>query len=106
MGATAEAGGIGKGVGGYWWTSVPYLFHSEISAAGTKAFAVQGVALRLEGPGTGGAEAGRRFFCRFVFLHPAATAGRVLNEEVTMKEVAFFVQQADPDEHLEEDNPL
>ena len=46
------------------------------------------------------------YFCRFVFLHSAATAGRVLNEEVTMKEVAFFVQQADPDEHLEEDNPL
>ena len=47
------------------------------------------------------------YFCRFVFLHSAATAGRVLNEEVKVKEVAFFVEQpADPDEYLDKDNPL
>ena len=46
-------------------------------------------------------------FCRFLFLHSAATAGRVLNEEAELKEVAFFVEQpADPDEYLEADNPL
>ena len=46
-------------------------------------------------------------FCRFIFLHSAATAGRVLNEEVESKEVAFFVEQpADPDKYLNADNPL
>ena len=47
------------------------------------------------------------YFCRFVFLHSVATAGRVLNEEAEVKEVAFFIEQpANPDEYLEESNPL
>ena len=38
----------------------------------------------------------------FVFLHSAATAGRVLKEQ-EMREVAFFFEQpADPDEYLDE----
>ena len=42
------------------------------------------------------------YFCHFVFLHSAATAGRV-NKDGEIREVAFFMEQpADPDEYLVE----
>ena len=46
------------------------------------------------------------YFCRFVFLHAASTAGRVSNKE-EMREVGFFLEQpADPDEYLDEEHEL
>ena len=46
------------------------------------------------------------YLCRFVFLHAASTAGRVLKEE-EMREAAFFLEQpADPDEYLDESHEL
>ena len=46
------------------------------------------------------------YFCRFVFLHGASTAGRVLTKE-EIREVGFFLEQpADPDEYLDDDHEL
>ena len=90
MDSTAEIGGIGKSGSCNWRTSLQDVFDSAFSPARPDTLADQD---------TG-------YFCRFVFLHAASTAGRVIVGE-EMREVAFFLEQpADPDEYLDENHDL
>ena len=103
MGIAAEIGGIGKGVSHHrrilrFRQPGPRPLRSRETPYSLDD--LDSEERRLVDQDTG-------YFCSFIFLHSAATAGKVLNEAVEEKEVAFFVEQpADPNEYLEVENPL
>ena len=111
MGIAVEVGSIGKGVSHYWWTTLPDVLHPKIQATRTSTPSFPEVAVWFGRLGTGGAKVSGSGHWLLLQVRVSAFGGYsgkgALNEEAEVNEVAFFIEQpADPDEYLEESNPL